>query len=132
MGPAAGGAPDRIRGTGLLVLADEGTGEHFHAHLDVYIDGKTVNVPAGIGFEDLTQGQTGGRSPVHTHDTSGIIHVEAETPGERFTLAQFLREWGVLAESGTIGGHPAGERSVFVNGTRSEGTPETVVLHPKE
>ncbi len=126
------GAADRIRSTGLPVLANEETGEHLHAHLDVYVDGKAVNVPAGIGFADLTQGQTGGRSPVHTHDASGIIHVEAQTPGTRFTLAQFLREWGVLAGNGTLGGHPASDWSVFVNGTRSEGKPDTVVLRPKE
>ncbi|MDQ0213479.1 hypothetical protein [Arthrobacter bambusae] len=126
------GAADRIRDTGLPLLANEGTGEHFHAHLDVYADGKAVSVPAGIGFADLTQGQTGGRSPVHTHDTSGIIHVEAQTPGEHFTLAQFLREWGVLTGNGTLGGHPAGDWSVFVNGTRSEDKPDTVLLHPKE
>ncbi|BAS16655.1 conserved hypothetical protein [Arthrobacter sp. Hiyo8] len=125
-------AADRIRGVGLPILANEGTGEHFHAHLDMYVDGKAVSVPAGIGFADVNQGQSGGRSPVHTHDASGIIHVEADTPGERFTLAQFLREWGVLAGNATIGGHPAGEWSVFVNGTRSQGPPDTVVLHPKE
>ncbi|WP_059387311.1 hypothetical protein [Arthrobacter sp. Hiyo1] len=38
----------------------------------------------------------------------------------------------MLAGNATIGGHPAGEWSVFVNGTRSQGPPDTVVLHPKE
>lgn len=126
------GAADRIRAAGLPVMTDEGTGEHFHDHLDVYVDGKSVTVPTGIGFTDPTQGETGGRSPVHTHDASGIIHIEAASPGERYTLGQVLRQWGVLADTGAIGGSPAAGWAIFVNGTRQQTDPYTVTLQPKQ
>jgi hypothetical protein len=126
------GAADRIKAAGLPVLPNEGTGEHFHAHLDVYVDGKAVTVPAWIGFTDGSPGQPGGASPVHTHDASGIIHIEAETPGDRYTLAQILREWGVLTENGAIGAYAAEEWSVFVNGARQENGPDLAALHPQE
>ncbi|MGZ4662045.1 MAG: hypothetical protein ACXVYB_12275, partial [Arthrobacter sp.] len=122
------GATDRILAAGLPILPDEGTGEHYHAHLDVYLDGKAVTVPAWIGFTDGAPGQLAGVSPAHTHDVTGIIHIEAEKPGESFTLAQVLREWGVLADSGSIGGHPAGEWAVYVNGVQQAGPAGQVVF----
>ena len=60
---------------------------HIHAHLDVIVDGKSVTVPAGIGIKpnDCLYW-------LHTHNTSGIIHIEA--PQETaFTLGQFIQVW---------------------------------------
>ena len=91
---------------------------HFHAHLDVFVDGKPITVPAGIGINindpavrrgDEPDGSVsyGGIelcnepciSPLHTHHTTGIIHTESSDPKPN-TLGQFFIEWGVaLSES---------------------------------
>lgn len=63
---------------------------HFHAHLGVFVNGKTVAVPAGIGID----GRGGAISPLHIHNASGVIHIESPTQSA-FTLAQFFSEWNV-------------------------------------
>lgn len=90
------GAAERINRAGLKVLDAEGTAEHYHAHLDVFFDGKPVQVPEGIGIATGPDGKPTGISPLHTHDTSGIVHVEAATAGQSYTLGQLLTEWGIL------------------------------------
>jgi len=61
---------------------------HIHAHLSIYIDGKARAIPATIGIAS-------DQSCIywlHTHDTSGILHIEA--PKNRtFTLSNFLDIW---------------------------------------
>lgn len=82
--PASGA--QRIKAAGLDVLTAEGTAEHYHAHLDVLVDGKAVTVPAEIGFSFGADGRPNGISALHTHDTTGILHIEAPTAGQKYTL----------------------------------------------
>lgn len=130
LSPKGGG--DRIKAAGLAVLTAEGAAEHFHAHLDVFVDGKPVTVPADIGFELDTTGHPTGISALHTHDESGIIHIEAPALGATYTLGQFLTEWGVLNGTDTTPGSPhAGSDgwTVTINGTKHAGTVSDVVLN---
>lgn len=90
----------------LPLLPGEALNEHIHAHLDVFYDGQPVTVPAYIGIVLRPVGI----SPLHTHDTSGIVHVESATV-RPFYLGQLFTEWGVA-----IGG-TARPASVYVNGT---------------
>jgi hypothetical protein len=46
---------------------------HVHAHLDIYVVGKHVAVPAQEGFNYNSSCIYW----IHTHDTSGMLHVEA-------------------------------------------------------
>ncbi|MGO4186233.1 hypothetical protein [Pseudarthrobacter sp. TAF60_1] len=126
--PAAGGA--RIKAAGLEILNAEGTAEHYHAHLDVFVDGKPITVPADIGFSFGAGGQANGISALHTHDTTGIIHIEAPTSGVKYSLGQVLREWGVLDGSDTTGAPHGGTGgwSVYVNGSKQDGPVTDVVL----
>lgn len=126
--PAAGGA--RIKAAGLEILNAEGTAEHYHAHLDVFVDGKPITVPAEIGFSFGAGGQPNGISALHTHDTTGIIHIEAPTPGRSYTLGQVLREWGVLDGKDNTGAPHGGTGgwSAYVNGTKRDGAVTDVVL----
>ena len=100
----------RLAALGLPALAAEGTTLHIHAHLDVFVDGRRVVVPAGIGIDrDGTF-----VSPLHTHDASGIIHVESPTI-RTFTLGEFLGVWGMRFRGGCLGGSCAGHgRAVHV------------------
>jgi hypothetical protein len=61
---------------------------HVHVHLSLYINGAAVPVPQNLGI-----------APdqscfywLHTHDTTGVIHVEAPKK-DVFTLGTFFREW---------------------------------------
>lgn len=67
--------------------------EHIHAYITMYINGQAQSLPANIG---IAQGQQGGSTTcfywLHTHDTSGVIHIEAPA-AEPFTLGQFFDEW---------------------------------------
>jgi len=125
------GAADRIKAAGLQVLTAEGAAEHFHAHLDVFTEGKPVTVPADIGFSFNTAGQPNGISALHSHDETGVIHIEAPTAGATYTLGQFLTEWGVLDGTDKTAGTPHSGIdgwNVAVNGTKQDGKITDVVL----
>lgn len=105
---------NRMQAIGLPLLSAEGTALHIHAHLDIYIHGKQQTVPAEIGVI------SSGISPVHTHDTSGIIHVESPDANAVYTLGQFFDIWGVRLTDDSIGGYKADATNKFVvydNGT---------------
>ncbi|MGW6277174.1 hypothetical protein [Kribbella sp. NPDC055071] len=59
--------------------------------ISVTVDGKPVEVPAGVGIDRLRAEQ----AAVHTHTTDGLVWVESKTTAERPTLPQFFTLWGV-------------------------------------
>ncbi len=74
---------------------------HIHPKLDVKVDGKTIPVPEKIGinkplYKDHSLDKYGmqGMAPLHTHDNSGVIHVES-TVNRDYTLDEFLKIWGI-------------------------------------
>jgi hypothetical protein len=91
------------------------TAYHIHAVLRIYVNGQQVEVPARIGIDPE------GRflAPLHTHDTSGVIHMEA-SQAYPFTLGQFFTIWGVKFTNAQLGAYVADAAhvlSVYVNGT---------------
>ncbi|MFD7298225.1 hypothetical protein ACFV9W_33485 [Streptomyces sp. NPDC059897] len=93
--PAPRDVEARVEAAGLKMLDSEKLTMHIHPHLTVYAGGRQVTVPADIGID-----RSGGKprfSPLHTHDTSGTVHVES-AQWKDFTLGQFLTEWGVRPE----------------------------------
>ena len=116
----------RLAAIRLPALLQEGTALHIHQHLDVYVEGRQLTVPAGIGIDPAD----GFISPLHTHDTSGVMHVES--PDVRtFTLGQFFAVWGVRLTGRCLGAYCASGPSlvrVFVDGHRVEGDPRQVAL----
>ena len=116
----------RLRDIGLPALGAEGTALHIHQHLDLLINGTTVPIPAGIGIDEAG----GFLSPIHTHDTSGIIHVESSVVRD-FTLGEFFDIWGVRFTKDSIGGYTASATStlaVYANGSLVTGDPRNLVL----
>ncbi|MEW6324614.1 MAG: hypothetical protein AB1515_04440 [Nitrospirota bacterium] len=105
---------ERLRLTGLPALESEGTNFHVHPHLDLFINGKPLQVPPAIGINPVARFI----SPIHTHDETGVIHIESFTAGP-FTLGQFFDVWGVRLTDACLGGYcNAGEKKlrVHVNG----------------
>ncbi|MDH6576098.1 hypothetical protein [Kitasatospora sp. MAP5-34] len=124
--PAGSAVDAAVRAAGLPMLTTEGTVEHIHAHLDVYADGKAVTVPGLIGIDEPGQQI----SPVHTHDTSGIIHIESPVQAT-FSLGQFMTEWQVSLSANHLGGlstDSAHTLTAYVNGKPVTGDPAAVTL----
>jgi hypothetical protein len=120
------GLQGRLEAAGLQVLNSEGQIQHTHQHLDVYVDGAHVTVPAGIGIDAAA----GIISPIHTHDATGIIHVESPTVRD-FTLGQVFDVWGVKFDAHCLGETCDGNGrvlSVYANGQAVSGDPRALVL----
>lgn len=101
---------------------------HEHAHLTILIRGQIKTVPAFIG---ITTGQI---CWLHTHDTSGIIHVEAGD-NRTFTLGDFFAVWRQPLSQTAIGAESVGggeSIQVTVNQQPYTGAPETIVLRSRE
>jgi hypothetical protein len=116
----------RLSAIGLDALGAEGEVLHIHQHLDVFVNGKQVEVPAEIGIPP----DGSFISPLHTHDTSGIMHVESPTQ-RAFTLGQFFDVWGVKLTSRCLGGYcNSGDATlaVYVNGHKITQDPALIVL----
>ena len=98
---------------------------HIHQHLDIFVHGKQETVPAQVGIT-----AAGGFAALHTHDTSGVMHVES--PAQRtFTLGDFFDVWGLYFTQSCVGTYCAGSGSVlqvYVNGRLQSGDPTKIAL----
>jgi hypothetical protein len=116
----------RLRAIGLSPLREEGQVVHIHQHLDLYVDGKKMMVPAQIGID----AKGGFISDLHTHDTSGIMHVESPTV-QSFSLGQFFAVWGLPLSATCIGSlcnKGTKQVGVWVDGEQLGGDPTRIVL----
>jgi hypothetical protein len=154
--PASGGVPwpapsdplDRIVAAGLEPETHEFLSYHVHAHLDIFVNGKPVEVPAGIGINisdpavhtvQTDLGPTYGGidppctqpwiSPLHTHAPDGILHTESALAHPN-TLGQFFTEWGVALSATCVGGYcsPDASIQIFVDGKAFSGDPTDIQL----
>jgi hypothetical protein len=122
---------------------------HVHAHLDVFVNGRPVLVPAGIGIDldnpavqadknpsglvigaGLTQEcDQPCISPLHTHDLSGLLHTETKTPSPN-QLGQFFTEWAVRLTGDCVGGYckPDVPIKIYVDGKVEAGDPTQIEL----
>ena len=94
---------------------------HIHQHLDLYVNGKHVTLPALVGINDNSY-----ITEVHTHDRSGVIHVES--PNQRtFKLGQLFGEWGVKLTANCVANY-CGHLKWWVNGQQITGDPAELNL----
>ena len=122
---------------------------HVHAHLDVFVNGSPVTVPAGIGINIHDPGVHHAKqkdsslvygfidppcaqpciSPLHTHYDDGILHTEAKQ--DQFNnLGEFFTEWNVRLDAKCVGGYckPAAPISIYVDGNPYTGNPRQIEL----
>jgi hypothetical protein len=109
---------------------------HVHAHLAIYVNGTPKSLPYGVGIVGPYQLQQTADGPfvaggskyywLHTHDESGIIHIES--PQQRgFTLGNFFDIWRQPLSATQVG--PAtGAVTAFVNGQKFTGNPRNLPL----
>jgi len=108
---------------------------HIHARLTIYVNGKSRQVPYGIGIsEPGTQPTPYGRfvvrgacfSWLHTHAADGIIHIESPTQ-RTYTLGDFFDIWKQPLRATQVG--PAkGRVTAYVNGKTWSGNPRSIPL----
>ena len=145
--PAPSDPLARIVAAGLQPLKDETGTNHVHAHLDVFVDGKPIVVPAGIGINindpdvrtfDEADGSVsyGGIevcakpciSPLHTHFATGILHTESASSKPN-TLGEFFVEWGVDLSETCVGTFcKPKEIAIHVDGEPWAGDPRAIEL----
>jgi hypothetical protein len=118
---------DRLLPLGLTPLPREAVNTHYHSHLDIFVDGKKVQVPALIGINVGAQYLT----ELHTHDTRGVIHIESPKANDHFTLGQFVAEWAVFLNRRCIGAYCNGLKW-YVNGKQQTGNPQKYTLEPHD
>ncbi|MGN6189393.1 MAG: hypothetical protein ACTHOE_10870 [Conexibacter sp.] len=87
----------RIRALGLPPAGTERF--HIHALLRIYVDGILSPVPKNIGIYERQHIE----GSLHTHDETGIIHMESTHP-HTFTLGDFFDVWGVKLGPDRVGG----------------------------
>jgi hypothetical protein len=109
---------------------------HVHAHLAMYVNGTQKLLPYGVGIVppyQLQQASTGsfvaGGSKfywLHTHDESGVIHIES--PVQRtFTLGNFFDLWHQSLTTSQLGPNK-GKITAFLNGKPYTGDPRNIPL----
>jgi hypothetical protein len=112
---------------------------HVHAHLDVFFNGESVSVPAGIGIDTTNPAVISDDrgvglkrechkpciSPLHTHATDGVLHTETKTPQPN-TLSQFFTQWDVALEPGRVGDYS--DVKFYVDGEAYDGDPREIEL----
>ncbi|HET8607362.1 MAG TPA: hypothetical protein VFL66_10075 [Gaiellaceae bacterium] len=116
--------PGRLPHLRLDALSEEQLAFHIHQHLDLWVNGRKVTVPAQIGIDLFTFQPF--ITELHTHDTTGIIHVES-AKRVPYTLGQLFGEWGVRLDASHVGRY-RGTVRWWVNGTRRDGDPASLVL----
>ncbi len=121
---------------------------HVHAHLDVFVNGEPVTVPAALGievqdpgvktFEDVGKPTEYGGieecsqaciASLHTHSEDGVVHIEAPKRAD-YRLGQFFELWDMRLTARCVGAYcaPRSPIAVFVDGRRLRTNPADLVF----
>ena len=93
-------------------------GLHWHPELSIEIKGQKQEIPANLGIGLV-------HAPIHTHDNSGIIHLELDGLVKKndIRLNQFFKIWGRQFNLNCIFefcSGPDGAVKMFVNGQENK------------
>ena len=122
-------------------LPSESLFQHVHPYLRIVINGQDVSIPGAIGIQNaVPEGSSvwgevyGGGSascfePLHTHDASGIIHIESPTD-TNYTLGDFFDIWNQTYAYALVNGteHPIVFTSSDILGYTTNSTYKLVLL----
>jgi hypothetical protein len=113
---------------GVECNTNEQLAYHIHQHLAIYDRGKPVAVPQGIGIDQKDNCIYW----LHTHDTTGVIHVES--PSEKqYPLKNFFDLWGQVVDNTSFLTHaiaPGHSVRAYVGKDLYKGDPMSIVLTP--
>ncbi len=108
---------------------------HYHAHLSLFVNGERIAIPPAIGLVNpvLTNGIYESNDCaywMHTHDGTGLIHLEPNTATD-LTLGMLFDLWGQPLTASNVAGYE-GELSVFVDGVRYDGDVRSIIFESHE
>ena len=121
---------------GIQCESMERVAYHIHQHLAVFVAGAPRGIPEGIGIAAPRQTQSTSDGPfvssggcfywLHTHDRSGVIHLESPVE-QAYTLGNFFDVWQQPLSATQVG--PAtGAVTAYVDGQRVQGDPRQIPL----
>ncbi|HEV1997050.1 MAG TPA: hypothetical protein VGR61_02835 [Candidatus Dormibacteraeota bacterium] len=129
--PGNGDGPSGGQGAAVDGIGCGGTEQllsHRHAHLYILKDGASQPVSAYVGIPGAP---TAARCYywLHTHDRSGIIHVESPD-SRRYTLGEFFDVWGQPLSRTQVARLevPEGGLTAYVDGAEYHGDPRQIEL----
>ncbi|MGB6985831.1 MAG: hypothetical protein WBD74_07680 [Candidatus Aquilonibacter sp.] len=123
--PSGGQGPSPV--DGISCAPTMSNNYHVHIFLGVYVNGQEMALPIAIGMENPGAPSAGFINTatcfyyIHTHDSSGIVHIEDPNPnnvpmtGTIFTLQNVLDVWGVTTDAKHFGPF-TGPVEVFTSG----------------
>jgi len=117
--PAWSGGKQPVAGVGCA------NSEAYHAHtlVSIYRNGTRLAMPGSVGIGACTY-------ELHTHDGSGVVHVETDVRKD-FTLSQYFALWGQVMSASDVAGLPGPYRFYLVEDgklSRYTGDPGAIVL----
>ncbi len=130
-----GGKGQPIGGVSCVVTTAPGA-YHWHGHLSLFVNGRQIAIPAGIGIAPDPVPVNGYIAfstakcfyELHTHDATGIIHLHANANNPRtLTLGQLFDVWGYPLTSTNVAGY-TGPVTVYVNQQLYTGDPRAIPL----
>jgi hypothetical protein len=116
-----------------LTCGQETVQVHYHEYIEMYANGKQVNLPAGIGIVSPSGDANGGLTsngstvclyPLHVHpNDQNVVHIESPTNAQYY-LGQFFDIFGEPLSATKVAGYTADASHKLVYETISEnGTP---------
>jgi len=108
---------------------------HHHVHLSMFVNGEQIALPRGTGMKNPGHNKFVYHATcvyyLHTHDETGIIHIEP--PDDRtFTLLQYFDLWGEPLSTSGFAGYD-GAVAVYIDGALQPGMdPTTINFSPFE
>ena len=111
---------------------------HHHVHLSIFYNGTQLAAPEGVGILGVP-----GKNPkfiyhgtcfywLHTHDKTGIIHIEPSN-ADTFNLKQFFDIWGEPLSLTQVADLTVGSLGVYINGVYEPGQdPSLIQFYPFE
>lgn len=112
---------------------------HIHVFLGVYYNGQLMALPTAVGMQNFGPASSGFVDTascfyhIHTHDSSGIVHVEDPNPnnipvtGTMYTLQNVFDVWGITTDANHFGPF-TGPVEVFTSGQVSRGDENNGVI----
>jgi hypothetical protein len=112
---------------GIECNVGEQLSTHYHAHLTILYHNQPATVPGQVGITTTCLYW------MHTHDASGVIHVEApkSVSSRVFTLGDFFQVWNQPLSKSQVATFKVGsgdQLKMWVDGKPYTGDPRNIVL----
>ena len=106
---------------------------HHHVHISLFVDGQQIAIPRGIGMFQPDHNVFIYHQTclyfIHTHDDTGMIHLEPRVGQGLFKLGNVFDMWGEPLTATNAAGY-TGPQTIIVDGVQYFGNPRTLVLAP--